>query len=144
MGLWLDLAIAGLITGGMYALVAVGLNLQYAVQPGQIAWFRRSPGKPFRMGYGNNHDRKDYMRIRNEYFVAKEVGQGRLQACRDQVLVLPVFSSFAEGSEPKALQANRQMRVKARARMPVRQADTTGNRRGSLATRGCWGAWARR
>jgi branched-chain amino acid transport system permease protein len=31
MGLWLDLTIAGLITGGMYALVAVGLNLQYGL-----------------------------------------------------------------------------------------------------------------
>ncbi|MBM4441032.1 MAG: branched-chain amino acid ABC transporter permease [Candidatus Rokubacteria bacterium] len=31
MGLWLDLAVAGLITGGMYALVAIGLNLQYGL-----------------------------------------------------------------------------------------------------------------
>lgn len=29
--LWLDLTLAGLITGGMYALVAVGLNLQYGL-----------------------------------------------------------------------------------------------------------------
>jgi branched-chain amino acid transport system permease protein len=31
MGLWLDLTVAGLITGGMYALVALGLNLQYGL-----------------------------------------------------------------------------------------------------------------
>jgi branched-chain amino acid transport system permease protein len=31
MGLWLDLTVAGLITGGMYALVAIGLNLQYGL-----------------------------------------------------------------------------------------------------------------
>jgi branched-chain amino acid transport system permease protein len=31
MSLWIDLTIAGLITGGMYALVAVGLNLQYGL-----------------------------------------------------------------------------------------------------------------
>jgi branched-chain amino acid transport system permease protein len=31
MSLWVDLTIAGLITGGMYALVAVGLNLQYGL-----------------------------------------------------------------------------------------------------------------
>jgi branched-chain amino acid transport system permease protein len=29
--LWLELAAAGLITGGMYALVAIGLNLQYGL-----------------------------------------------------------------------------------------------------------------
>ena len=31
MGLWLDLTIVGLITGGLYALVAIGLNLQYGL-----------------------------------------------------------------------------------------------------------------
>jgi branched-chain amino acid transport system permease protein len=31
MSLWVDLTIAGLITGGMYALVAIGLNLQYGL-----------------------------------------------------------------------------------------------------------------
>jgi branched-chain amino acid transport system permease protein len=31
VGLWLDLTVAGLITGGMYALVAIGLNLQYGL-----------------------------------------------------------------------------------------------------------------
>jgi branched-chain amino acid transport system permease protein len=31
MSLWVDLTVAGLITGGMYALVAVGLNLQYGL-----------------------------------------------------------------------------------------------------------------
>jgi branched-chain amino acid transport system permease protein len=31
VSLWLDLAVAGLITGGMYALVAIGLNLQYGL-----------------------------------------------------------------------------------------------------------------
>lgn len=31
MGLWLDLAVVGLITGGLYALVAIGLNLQYGL-----------------------------------------------------------------------------------------------------------------
>ena len=31
MGVWFDLALAGLITGGMYALVAIGLNLQYGL-----------------------------------------------------------------------------------------------------------------
>jgi branched-chain amino acid transport system permease protein len=31
MSLWLDLTVAGLITGGMYALVAIGLNLQYGL-----------------------------------------------------------------------------------------------------------------
>ena len=29
--IWLDLTLAGLITGGMYALVAIGLNLQYGL-----------------------------------------------------------------------------------------------------------------
>ena len=31
MSVWVDLTIAGLITGGMYALVAIGLNLQYGL-----------------------------------------------------------------------------------------------------------------
>jgi branched-chain amino acid transport system permease protein len=31
MSLWVDLTVAGLITGGMYALVAIGLNLQYGL-----------------------------------------------------------------------------------------------------------------
>jgi branched-chain amino acid transport system permease protein len=31
MGLWVDLVATGLITGGMYALVAIGLNLQYGL-----------------------------------------------------------------------------------------------------------------
>jgi branched-chain amino acid transport system permease protein len=31
MGLWLDLTVVGLITGGLYALVAIGLNLQYGL-----------------------------------------------------------------------------------------------------------------
>jgi branched-chain amino acid transport system permease protein len=31
LGVWLDLTTAGLITGGMYALVAIGLNLQYGL-----------------------------------------------------------------------------------------------------------------
>jgi branched-chain amino acid transport system permease protein len=31
MSVWIDLTIAGLITGGMYALVAIGLNLQYGL-----------------------------------------------------------------------------------------------------------------
>ena len=31
MGLWPELLVAGLITGGMYALVAIGLNLQYGL-----------------------------------------------------------------------------------------------------------------
>jgi branched-chain amino acid transport system permease protein len=31
MGLWLELAAGGLITGGIYALVAIGLNLQYGL-----------------------------------------------------------------------------------------------------------------
>jgi branched-chain amino acid transport system permease protein len=31
MGLWLDLAATGLITGGIYAVVALGLNLQYGL-----------------------------------------------------------------------------------------------------------------
>jgi len=31
MGFWLDLAASGLITGGIYAVVAVGLNLQYGL-----------------------------------------------------------------------------------------------------------------
>ena len=31
MSLWLELVVAGLITGGMYALVAIGLNLQYGL-----------------------------------------------------------------------------------------------------------------
>jgi branched-chain amino acid transport system permease protein len=31
MSLWVDLTVAGLMTGGMYALVAIGLNLQYGL-----------------------------------------------------------------------------------------------------------------
>jgi branched-chain amino acid transport system permease protein len=31
MGLWVDLVATGMITGGMYALVAIGLNLQYGL-----------------------------------------------------------------------------------------------------------------
>ena len=31
MGLWLELAASGLITGGIYAVVAIGLNLQYGL-----------------------------------------------------------------------------------------------------------------
>jgi len=31
MGLWLELAAAGLIVGGIYAIVAIGLNLQYGL-----------------------------------------------------------------------------------------------------------------
>lgn len=31
MGFWLDLAASGLITGGIYAVVAIGLNLQYGL-----------------------------------------------------------------------------------------------------------------
>src|SRR5512134_974550 len=31
MGFWLELAASGLITGGIYALVAMGLNLQYGL-----------------------------------------------------------------------------------------------------------------
>ena len=31
MGFWLELAASGLITGGIYAVVAIGLNLQYGL-----------------------------------------------------------------------------------------------------------------
>jgi branched-chain amino acid transport system permease protein len=31
MSLWLELAASGLITGGIYAVVAIGLNLQYGL-----------------------------------------------------------------------------------------------------------------
>jgi branched-chain amino acid transport system permease protein len=31
MGFWLELAASGLITGGIYAVVALGLNLQYGL-----------------------------------------------------------------------------------------------------------------